>query len=209
MSEKNNTLSTVFAVVMVVLAIGFCILTWFCTKSYVTSKESIVSCHLAHVNAISDYADRTLKEYTEVRDSGILCNDELLAIVETMKSEVIENQRNLINQVELYLDKVENSNFSIELWATILTIIFLTFGFYGIFKIEESKKAAETLLINVDQKSKNTIEKINGRAQNLEDTLSNIQSETNSLKSDKESYQELNSEAKILSNLPVKHVLTI
>ncbi len=67
------------------------------------------------------------KEY----DSKIQ-RDSLLLIVE---QNVLESQTK--NMIDLHLNKIEHEYSNITMWAAVLTIVFLVFSFYSIFKMDE------------------------------------------------------------------------
>ena len=46
--------------------------------------------------------------------------------------------------LELHLNKIEHEYTNITMWASVLTIIFLVFSFFSLFKIEQSRKEIET-----------------------------------------------------------------
>lgn len=47
--------------------------------------------------------------------------------------------------LELHLNKIEHEYTNITMWASVLTIIFLVFSFFSLFKIEQSRKEIEDL----------------------------------------------------------------
>ena len=47
--------------------------------------------------------------------------------------------------LELHLDKIEHEYTNITIWAAVLTIVFLVFSFFSLFKIEQSRKEIEDL----------------------------------------------------------------
>ena len=50
------------------------------------------------------------------------------------------------NMIELHLDKIEHEYSNITMWAAILTLVFLVFSFYSMFKLEEYiKQGKETV----------------------------------------------------------------
>ena len=70
--------------------------------------------------------------------------------------ELLLNQNNLNKLLELHYAELSNQQKTLTTWATVLSIIFLTFGFFAIFKIEESKKEAQRHLKNIEKKCKKT-----------------------------------------------------
>lgn len=61
-----------------------------------------------------------------------LQNDSLLLFVER---QLLEGQMN--SMLDAHLDKIEHEYSNITLWAAVLTILFLVFSFYSIFKMDE------------------------------------------------------------------------
>lgn len=49
--------------------------------------------------------------------------------------------------LELHLNKIEHEYTNITVWASVLTIIFLVFSFFSLFKIEQSRKEIDDLRI--------------------------------------------------------------
>lgn len=50
---------------------------------------------------------------------------------------------NIERVLELHLNKVEHEYANITIWAAVLTILFLVFSFYSLFRLEDLKKEAE------------------------------------------------------------------
>lgn len=75
--------------------------------------------------------------------------------------------------IDLHLNKVEHEYSNLTMWAAVLTILFLVFSFYSIFKMDELiqqgnegvkdirslKKDGENLIENLEATSKSEIEK--------------------------------------------------
>lgn len=61
-----------------------------------------------------------------------LQHDSLLLVVER---QLLEGQMN--SMLDAHLDKIEHEYSNITLWAAVLTILFLVFSFYSIFKMDE------------------------------------------------------------------------
>ena len=100
--------------------------------------------------------DKVLKE-----DSLRLCNERVLLEMQTK------------TMIDLHLDKVEHEYSNLTIWAAILTILFLVFSFYSIYKMDELiqqgnegvkdirslKKSGEDLIEKLEETSKSEIEK--------------------------------------------------
>ena len=81
--------------------------------------------------------------------------------------------------LELHLDKIEHEYTNITIWAAVLTIVFLIFSFFSLFKIEQSRKEIEDLKENGENE-------INNRIKNFDET---IEFRKSSMESDIESHK--------------------
>jgi len=79
----------------------------------------IISCHFAKVEQLHERYDNKI------------LHDSLLLITER---QVLEGQ--IKTMLDLHLKKVEHEYSNITLWAAVLTILFLVFSFYSIFKMD-------------------------------------------------------------------------
>lgn len=102
-------------------------------------------------------------EYNKVlrEDSLRLCNERVLLEMQTK------------SMIDLHLNKVEHEYSNLTIWAAILTILFLVFSFYSIYKMDELiqqgnegvkdirslKKSGEDLIEKLEETSKSEIEK--------------------------------------------------
>ena len=82
--------------------------------------------------------------------------------------------------LELHLNKIEHEYTNITVWASVLTIIFLVFSFFSLFKIEQSRKEIEDL-------RKKGKEDIDGTIANATNIFSGLREQT---KSTIDSYKE-------------------
>jgi cell shape-determining protein MreC len=82
--------------------------------------------------------------------------------------------------LELHLNKIEHEYTNITMWASVLTIIFLVFSFFSLFKIEQSRKEIEDL-------RKKGEEDINGTIANATNIFNGLIEQTNRTK---DSYKE-------------------
>ena len=90
----------------------------------------------------------------------------------------LHNERSLVemqtkSMIDLHLNKIEHEYSNLTMWAAILTILFLVFSFYSIYKMDELiqqgnegvkdirslKKDSENLIENLEVTSKSEIEK--------------------------------------------------
>ena len=100
--------------------------------------------------------DKVLRE-----DSLRLCNERALLEMQTK------------SMIDLHLNKVEHEYGNLTIWAAILTILFLVFSFYSIYKMDELiqqgndgvkdirslKKSSEDIIEKLEATSKSEIEK--------------------------------------------------
>ncbi len=102
-------------------------------------------------------------EYDKVlRDDSLrLCNERALLEMQTK------------SMIDLHLNKVEHEYSNLTIWAAILTILFLVFSFYSIYKMDELiqqgndgvkdirslKKSSEDIIEKLEATSKSEIEK--------------------------------------------------
>lgn len=127
------------------------------------SQEKIVNEQLKHVEKI-DSIFFDIKKVILSNDSGTIANAPLLlAQLQSdsalMRREIMLSQEGKMNLVALHIDKIDNDYSQIGIWGGILSIIFLIFGFFAIFKIEETKTEAKNILEDVKvQKEKASAE---------------------------------------------------
>lgn len=76
------------------------------------------------------------------------------------QKELLLNQQNLERLLELHYAELDNQQITLTIWAAVLSIIFLTFGFFAIFKIEETKKEAKAYLDDTENKCKEISNKL-------------------------------------------------
>lgn len=106
-----------------------------CLSNALSSQDSL-SCNeiFIKLNADIEYM-RAQNEYitTLATDSLSLQYRELASTITSEK------------MLELHLDKIEHEYTNITIWAAVLTIVFLIFSFFSLFKIEQSRKEIEDL----------------------------------------------------------------
>ena len=133
--------------------------------TFKNSQERIVTEHLEHLaNVDSIFYD--IKKVILSTDSGTIANAPvLLAQLQNdsalMRREILLSQAEESNLVALHIDKIDNDYSQIGIWGGILSIIFLIFGFFAIFKIEETKAEAKNTLNEVKTEGDNASAQIN------------------------------------------------
>ena len=96
------------------------------------------------------------------------------------QKELLLNQQNLERLLELHYAELDNQQMTLTIWATVLSIIFLTFGFFAIFKIEESKKEAQDHLKITETKCNEIIGQIESNNTDLQAKLTRFDNSSTS-----------------------------
>lgn len=156
------------------------------TKILAESQERIVTEHVRHITKV-DSLFFDMKEIILSNDSGNIANapvllSQLQKDSALFKREILLSQEEMSNLVELHIDKIENDYAQIGIWGGVLSVIFIIFGFFAIFKIEESKSEARTVLNEVKEQGRNAsneVKKLQNQATNLDSSLSKIQQDSN------------------------------
>ena len=94
------------------------------------------------------------------------------------------SQEEKMNLVALHVDKIDNDYSQIGIWGGILSIIFLIFGFFAIFKIEETKAEAKSTLEDV----KNQKEKASAEIKELQEQAAQVNESYNSIRQSSETF---------------------
>ena len=156
------------------------------------SQKAIVNEHINHVARI-DSIFYEMKNIILSNDTNAIANSQALlnqlhndsAI---FRREVLLSQKEMNSLISLHIDKVENDYAQIGIWGGILSVIFIIFGFFAIFKIEETKTEAKTLLNDIEEQGKNVSSKINKlqeQASELNNFLNSTKLECNTFIVDK------------------------
>ncbi len=195
-SKKHNKLTNptvlYFCITFVITII---VLVSYLSYSLMTMKESqktIVNEHINHIAKI-DSIFYEMKNVILSNDTNIIANSQALlnqlhndsAI---FRREVLLSQKEMNSLISLHIDKVENDYAQIGIWGGILSVIFIIFGFFAIFKIEETKTEAKTLLNDIEEQGKNVSNKINKlqeQASELNNFLNSTKLECNTFIVDK------------------------
>lgn len=94
------------------------------------------------------------------------------------QKELLLNQQNLERLLELHYAELDNQQMTLTIWAAVLSIIFLTFGFFAIFKIEESKEEAQAHLEDTANECNKIISEIQSNDQRLQNKLTKLDDST-------------------------------
>ena len=138
----------------------------YLNQALVVSMENLVKTNNAKLLA------------SEFKKDSILCKHEALIAQEQIKQ-----------MLSLHIDKIDNDYSIVGIWGAVLSIIFLTFGFFAIFKIEESRAEANKVLTDVRQKGNDITEGIQNKVDYLRHFLQDFIKQNQSLQ--KENTQQL------------------
>lgn len=146
-----------FIVTLIIFVSYLC----YSITTFKNSQERIVTEHLEHL-AKADSIFYDIKKVILSNDSGTIANAPvLLAQLQCdsalMRREIMLSQEEKMNLVALHIDKIDNDYSQIGIWGGILSIIFLIFGFFAIFKIEETKAEAKNTLEEVKTQGEEAI----------------------------------------------------
>lgn len=173
-----------FIATLIILVSYLC----YSITTFKNSQERIVTEHLEHLaNVDSIFYD--IKRVILGTDSVTIANAPvLLAQLQNdsalMRREIMLSQEEKMNLVALHIDKIDNDYSQIGIWGGILSIIFLIFGFFAIFKIEETKAEAKSTLEDV----KNQKEKASAEIKELQEQAAQVNESYNSIRQSSETF---------------------
>ena len=175
--------------------------------SHTTHIKSVESYILNFNNLIEDEYGKIVVNTTKILDSlnnvpkrkqGVIEKDFYAGIISSIKAnsltdastfnhqfnlaqkELLLNQQNLERLLELHYAELDNQQMTLTIWAAVLSIIFLTFGFFAIFKIEESKKEAQDHLKITETKCNEIIGQIESNNTDLQAKLTRLDNSSTS-----------------------------
>lgn len=124
--------------------------------------------HTTLIQAINDIiaSSRNVEFTSKFQKDSILCQHEILMAHQQVK-----------NMLSLHIDKIDDDYAMIGLWGTVLSIIFILFGFFAIFKIEEAKEQAKNILLEVQAKGEEVIANMTNKAESLQNLIQNVTSQ--------------------------------
>ena len=192
MEKKENKASNrnpiVYWFCVTIFFILILLVSYLChsTKTLTESQERIITEHVRHIAKV-DSLFFDLKEVVLSSDSDKIINapvllSQLQKDSAVFKREILLSQEEMSNLVEMHIDKIENDYAQIGIWGGVLSVIFIIFGFFAIFKIEESKSEAKDVLNEVKELGRNAskeVEKLQNQATNLDSSLSKIRQDSN------------------------------
>ena len=190
--RNNNTIVKWFCravIVALLILVGYL---WLSVKAFKNSQEKIVNEHIEHIAKV-DSIFYDMKTVILSNDTGTIANAQaLLSQLQNdsalFRREILLSQEEMNNMVTLHIDKIDNDYSQIGIWGGILSIIFLIFGFFAIFKIEETKTEARNVLDDVKTKGEEAVSKVQelqGQASKLSKVINDIKQDSNTFIGDK------------------------
>lgn len=127
------------------------------SNAQVKSIKLIISTHFRNIELLH-------KKYGEKlsMDSLRLCTER----------ELLEGQTKAM--IDLHLDKIEHEYSNITMWGAILTILFLVFSFYSLYKIDELIKQGQEGIIRINEikkDGKKSVEQFKNEKQKIVDDM--------------------------------------
>ena len=216
--EQNKQTNPILKYFCITFVVTMIVLVSYLTCSLMAmkdSQEAIVNEHINHVARI-DSIFYEMKNVILSNDTNVIANSqELLNQLHNdsamFRREVLLSQKEMNSLISLHIDKVENDYAQIGIWGGILSVIFIIFGFFAIFKIEETKTEAKTLLNNIEEQGKKVSDKINilqEQASVLNNFLNSTKSDYNTFIADKtKEFEALTEDIKALDIEKTKQLL--
>ena len=167
MNKPNRSLWVVisFSALIIVTLLLLYLHLDYTTKALKESQEKIVSSHVTHIAKV-DSIFYDMKDVILSTDSGTIVNapallSQLQRDSALFRREILLSQEEMNHLVSLHLTKIDTNYDQIGVWFGIASVVFLVFGFFGIFKIEENKREANDVLEEVKQKGIEATEVVN------------------------------------------------
>lgn len=176
-----------FLIVLSIYTVVFMVYQIFAICNLNSSQKRIENCYIDHITEVDSlYCKLSNRNKiilsTYMKDSIYNSEIELLyreyekVLKEDslyLNAERVLLEKQIRSLIELHLNKIEHEYSNLTIWAAILTILFLVFSFYSIYKMDELiqrgnegvkdirslKKASEKVIENLEDTCKNEIEK--------------------------------------------------
>ena len=164
-ANRNPRMALAFSAVIILMLLLLCGYLGYTTKALKESQEKIVCAHVDHIAKV-DSIFYDMKEVILSNDSGTIANSPALLSQlhkdsALFRREVLLSQEEMNHLTSLHLTKIDSNYDQIGVWFGIASVVFLVFGFFGIFKIEENKREANNVLEEVKQKGIEATEVVN------------------------------------------------
>lgn len=186
--NQNKTIVYCFCGCFIVTLIILVSYLWYSSDILKNSQERIINEHIKHIaNVDSVFYD--IKTVILSNDSGTIVNAPILLSQlqndsALFRREILLSQAEVSKLVEFHIDKIENDYSQIGIWGGVLSIIFLIFGFFAIFKLEETKADAKNTLDEVKMQGKNASAEI----KELQEQAGQLNNSFNSIRQDSETF---------------------
>lgn len=190
--NSNKTIVCWFCGTFIATLIIFIGYLYLSSETFKGSQMKIVNEHIKHIEKV-DSIFHDMKTVILNNDSGtIVKTPALLSQLQKdsalFKREIQLSQSEMQYLVTLHIDKIDNDYSQIGIWGGILSIIFLIFGFFTIFKIEETKTEAKNVLDDVKEQKKIAtaeIDELQNQASELNNSLTSIRQKGDTFIADK------------------------
>ena len=218
-SKKQNKITNpilLYFCITFVLTLIILVSYLFC--SLITMKDSqkaIVDEHINHVARI-DSVFNDMKCVILSNDTSVIKNTQALLTQlhndsAMFRREVLLSQKEMNSLISLHIDKIENDYAQIGIWSGILSVIFIIFGFFAIFKIEETKTDANRILKDVEGQAgqaSNKIGELQNQAAELNKYINSTKLECNTFIADRaKEFEELTKDIRGLDIEKVKQLI--
>lgn len=192
MERNNKTIVCLFCGTFIATLLIFIGYLWHSSETFKESQIRIVNEHIKHIEKI-DSIFYDMKTVVLSNDSGTIVNapallSQLQKDSALFRREILLSQAEVHNLVALHIDKMDNNYSQIGIWGGLLSVIFLIFGFFAIFKIEETKTEAKNVLDDVTKQKKIALAEINelqSQASELSNSFTPIRQKANTFITDK------------------------
>lgn len=174
---KEDTLINNFCSVFITVFIGLIAYLFISLINFSNSQKNIVNKQVQHIAKV-DSLFSTMEKIILSNDSTTIVNSksvlsQLQRDSALFKREILLAQQETNSLVNLHIEKIDNDYAQIGIWGGILSVIFIIFGFYGILKIEESKKNIE----KVKEAATQILSEIEGKYEQLQSSLNSVKEE--------------------------------
>lgn len=121
-------------IIVVILTVGFCI-----------------GCYIYNTNRFVESQQRIIQAY----EKSMACYDTISFASKNLQIQMavegnIKHQEEVKALLELEFNKIQNEYETQEIWTGILTIVFLIFSFYSLFKSEEMERKGQEALGKIE-----------------------------------------------------------
>lgn len=193
MEKSNNKIIVwlfcgAFIITLLILVGYLC----YSANTFKESQTKIVNEHIKHIAKV-DSIFYNMKTIVLSNDSVYIMNapalfSQLQKDSALFRREVQLSQEEMNHLVSLHIDKIDNDYSQIGIWGGLLSVIFLIFGFFAIFKIEETKAEAKNVLEEVKgkgEKATGEIKELQSQASEVNNSFTSIRQKSDTFIKDK------------------------